>query len=108
MMCPVCGFAYLRDDAINHGICPSCGTEFGYDDASISHEILRFEWLRSGATWFDNSVAPPKHWNAWEQVLGAFYRPSIQSVPPRKSAGNDCWANVSIRGDTGATIRFIA
>jgi hypothetical protein len=79
MTCPVCGYGYLSDDAVNHGICPSCGTEFGYDDVSVSHEALRAEWLRNGGHWFDDSMAPPRDWDPWKQVIEAFYKPLLRS-----------------------------
>src|SRR5439155_19645602 len=73
MICPVCGFGGLREDARNHDICPSSGTEFGYDDVSRSHEALRIDWLQLGGQWFDESVPHPHGWNAWDQVASAFY-----------------------------------
>jgi hypothetical protein len=73
IICPVCGYRFLREDALNHGICPSCGTEFGYDDVGRSHESLRMEWLCNGGEWFDKSVGPPAGWDALTQVMAAFY-----------------------------------
>jgi hypothetical protein len=80
MICPVCGYGYLDEDAMNHDVCPSCGTEFGYDDIGMSHEELRKEWLSSGGKWFDRSISPPSHWDPWNQVIAAFYRPHIRSL----------------------------
>jgi hypothetical protein len=84
MTCPVCGYLYLSNDAINHGICPSCGVEFGYDDVTRTHESLRLEWFRHGAEWFDKNVSPPLQWDPIEQVAQAFYeRPRFLSVSPK-------------------------
>ena len=52
--CPVCGYQHLSQPPYDgHGcasfdICPCCGTEFGYDDSSATHEVLRRRWI--GAT----------------------------------------------------------
>jgi hypothetical protein len=88
MICPVCGYGYLDEDAMNHDICPSCGTEFGYDDVGFSHEELRKEWLRNGGKWFDRSITPPPHWDPWRQVMGAFYRPVNRSKWPTQVFGS--------------------
>jgi len=64
-ICPVCGFDGLNEPAHdNHGcgsfeICPSCGTEFGYDDSKRSHGELRQAWLNSGAKWNGRAATPP-------------------------------------------------
>lgn len=73
IVCPVCGFHFLPESIFNHGICPSCGTEFGYDDARRTHEELRIEWLANGGEWFDRSVGPPPDWDPLSQVMAAFY-----------------------------------
>src|ERR1700678_4028583 len=63
--CPVCGFTGLTEAPYDeHGcasfeICPSCGTEFGYDDANRSHEDLRKAWLAAGKTWWSQTIKPP-------------------------------------------------
>jgi hypothetical protein len=77
----------------------SCGTEFGYDDTTISHEALRFEWLRGGGKWFDSSVSPPRYWDAWRQVMEAFYRPTCRSSAGEKASDVIHWNNVEIRKD---------
>jgi hypothetical protein len=48
-LCPVCGYDRLEDPPGTFTICPSCGTEFGYDDAFASHAELRAKWLQNGA-----------------------------------------------------------
>ena len=80
-LCPVCGFEGLDEPArdahglATFGICPSCGTEFGYDDAARSHtELLaqwtklRTQWKKKGMPWFSRSKAPPAGWDPAEQL----------------------------------------
>lgn len=67
-LCPVCGYDRLEDQPENFAICPSCGTEFGYDDAFASHAELRAKWLRSGALWWSTVDAHPENWDPQQQV----------------------------------------
>jgi hypothetical protein len=67
--CPVCGYPKLIRPPTDYMICPSCGTEFGYDDFDTTHTQLRYEWLGKGAPWFSRHTPPPPHWNAFRQVL---------------------------------------
>ena len=60
--CPVCGYPGLSEepwgptgDQPSYEICPSCGTEFGYQDFATDltkrrerHRVLRAEWIRAG------------------------------------------------------------
>ena len=69
--CPVCGFSALTSLPINHAICPSCGTEFGYDDATLTHEQLRNEWISTGAKWFSVNTPIPTGWNWYTQLYKA-------------------------------------
>lgn len=39
--CPVCFYAGLSRPPEDHLICPSCGVQFGYDDATTTHAELR-------------------------------------------------------------------
>src|SRR5271167_4695368 len=68
-ICPVCGFADLENPPRDHVICPSCGTQFGYDDVTRSYEKLRDAWVSRGARWF--SGYPPPLWNPWRQLAEA-------------------------------------
>ena len=43
---PVCGYSEAGWQAKFCAICPKCMTQFGYDDATTSHEELRRRWLR--------------------------------------------------------------
>jgi hypothetical protein len=49
--CPVCEYDKLSEAPENFTICPSCGTEFEYDEAFLSHMELRDRWVRKGAHW---------------------------------------------------------
>jgi hypothetical protein len=75
--CPVCGYNDLlepsHDDtwAGSFEICPCCGTQFGYDDATRAHDDLRKVWLASGAPWWSEERQPPFGWNALEQLRKA-------------------------------------
>jgi hypothetical protein len=76
--CPVCGFNRLRHPPQDENICPSCYTEFGYDDATRSHAELRREWLGNGPKWEGaNVMRPPYGWNPYEQLknIGIIERP---------------------------------
>ena len=79
--CPVCGYLGLlepawRDDEPSEEICPCCGTQFGYDDAtgrdprvrSDVHRRLRREWIAAGSTWFSAGRPPPPGWEPAGQL----------------------------------------
>lgn len=70
-LCPVCGYPGLEEPPDDYAICPSCGVEFGNDDAETSHEVLREQWLSSGAQWFSQYTSPPAGWHPYLQVLAA-------------------------------------
>lgn len=77
-ICPVCGFDQLQyppDDGI---ICPSCGTQFGYTDANVSHDVLLAEWLLHGAHWHSKVIPKPANWNPYEQL----YRAGLLELEP--------------------------
>lgn len=67
-MCPVCGYDHLRRPASDFQICPSCGTEFSYADATRTPDELRQQWLSNGSKWHSKRVAPPEHWSAYLQL----------------------------------------
>jgi hypothetical protein len=69
--CPVCGYSRLPEPPVNFSICPSCGTEFGYDDAQKAHSLLRKEWADSDAPWFSRARPAPAGWNGWVQLIEA-------------------------------------
>jgi hypothetical protein len=66
--CPVCGFGEPFSD---WEICPSCGTEFGYDDCTVSHEQLRKRWMEAGANWWSSAIQSPVGWNPIAQLIAA-------------------------------------
>jgi len=75
--CPVCGYAQLEEphlDAVGeptYSICPSCGTQFGADDLTTSHEALRKLWLDGGAAWWSEAKPAPAGWSASAQLESA-------------------------------------
>jgi len=69
--CPVCLYAELPYSPSDYHICPCCGTEFGNDDAILTHDDLRHEWINGGVTWFFGN--PPVGWNPWVQLEEAGY-----------------------------------
>ena len=71
--CPVCGYAGLTGPPVNFSICPSCGTEFGYDDHKRSHAELRRRWVATGAQWFSRRIHPPAGWDGIVQLIEAGY-----------------------------------
>jgi len=58
--CPVCEYTKLEVPPENHEICPSCGTEFGFDDFDTTHEMLRFDWICQGKPWWSTAIPPDK------------------------------------------------
>lgn len=80
-ICPVCGFPNLHEPAYegtspSFEICPSCGTEFGYQDATTSHEQLRSIWISDGCKWWSKDQRPPTLWNPQEQLSNVRDLPS--------------------------------
>lgn len=80
--CRVCGLLQDQppwgDDGLtpSFNICPCCGAEFGYHDATMKAiKTHRTKWLSTGAKWF----VPNKKPNGWslEKQLK-----QIQAVPP--------------------------
>ena len=67
--CPVCGYNELELPPADFTICPSCGTEFGYHDATASLEELRQRWIGRGAPWISQVTPRPLNWSPWEQLL---------------------------------------
>ena len=70
-ICPVCAYRELPRPPKSFLICPSCGTEFGYEDFSTSHDVLRARWIRSGAQWYSEFLPKPIRWNGLQQLLDA-------------------------------------
>lgn len=72
-ICPVCAYAGLPEPPSNFSICPSCGTEFGFDDSKLSHQSLRETWISEGAPWFSRARPHPAGWNPWLQLIEGGY-----------------------------------
>lgn len=76
-VCPVCGFPDLEEPPYDdkgcptYEICPSCGTEFGYQDALTPHSTLRQRWIENGAKWSSSVQQPPPGWSASRQLADA-------------------------------------
>ena len=69
--CTICGYDGLDEPPADWSICPSCGTQFGYDDASTTHEELRNRWLKAGAKWWSPNTPAPPGWDADAQLQRA-------------------------------------
>jgi len=83
--CPVCGFADLEEPHVDlmgeptYAICPSCGTQFGADDLTVTHAELRVAWITAGAQWWSEVKAPPEGWNGRAQLLAAGF--TVEAAP---------------------------
>ncbi len=86
-MCPVCGYPDLDEKPANHEICPSCGTQFGYDDYLRSHTALRQQWLDNDAKWFLVGVEP-FGWNPYRQMRNAGFFEIQDSIKTSNSVAN--------------------
>jgi hypothetical protein len=75
--CPVCFYPELSFPPADYNICPSCGTEFGYDDVSKSWDELRQEWVKRGAVWFSDKTPKPEGWDAAKQLYGRISTSSV-------------------------------
>lgn len=71
-LCPVCGFP-MRYPPRDWHICPSCGTEFGYDDVGRTFHELRLQWLASGPRWWSPVDPVPGNWNPFLQMIIGVY-----------------------------------
>lgn len=71
--CPVCGYDQLSEPPKDFTICPSCGTEFEYDDVRQTVEQLRAAWLQTGPRWWSTVDPCPVGWDPYKQVFEAFY-----------------------------------
>ena len=72
--CRVCGYDMGYPTWGENGqeptyeICPCCGIEFGYEDATIKGiRQARQKWIDNGMKWFDMKEKPEK-WNPLDQM----------------------------------------
>ncbi len=79
-ICPICGFVLdfkpWSDNSPSEEICPSCGMQFGYDDAAGGNKEKRLEiykswrkkWIKEGMKWWSEGQSHPENWNPNEQL----------------------------------------
>ncbi|WP_460042587.1 hypothetical protein [Pseudomonas sp. S2_H01] len=73
-ICPVCGYPELDEPpydgfgCASYGICPCCGTEFGYDDSTLAHSALRTKWISDGMCWWGKKQLIPTDWDPVRQL----------------------------------------
>ncbi len=77
--CPVCGYDGLLEAPTNFSICPCCGTQFDYDDDTVSHDELRRRWVESGARWWSPNRKPPLNWSPLEQLEKAGFKVPVSN-----------------------------
>jgi hypothetical protein len=69
IICPVCGYEKLLQPVEENPICPSCYTEFGFDDEKQTFQKLRQNWIDAGMPWKAINVEPaPDDWNPIKQL----------------------------------------
>lgn len=77
--CPVCGFENdfepYEGELPSFEICPSCGTQFGYNDhaatavaRAVRHAALRTAWIDAGMNWHSVAEARPENWDPQSQL----------------------------------------
>jgi hypothetical protein len=88
--CPVCMYPRLPYPPRDYHICPSCGTEYGNDDADFTVVQLREMWIAGGANWFFGKA--PDGWNAWLQLIDGGLKIEIP------------WKNVQLHLQADATV----
>jgi hypothetical protein len=78
--CPVCGYRLedplWQEDSPSDEICPSCGTQFGYDDEAggdlakrqAIYRSRRNAWVDHGMKWYSRGISRPPNWNPVEQL----------------------------------------
>ena len=88
--CPVCGYSKLPYPPRDYHICLCCGTEFGNDDAELSHAQIREMWIADGAPWFFR--AAPLGWNPYLQLINA----GLKEYVPRFASSISLSADATI------------
>jgi hypothetical protein len=80
-VCPACGYDGLneppwKDGSPSDDICPSCGIQFGYEDAAGGDEEARKRiyaewrerWRAGGMRWWSPGEGPPSGWDPISQL----------------------------------------
>ena len=83
-LCPVCGYNFFKKfhecpwsgDSASDEFCPSCGIQFGYDDAAGGDLELRKniymewrdKWINNTMQWDSPGVKKPNNWKPKEQL----------------------------------------
>jgi|SRR3989344_4709081 len=83
-LCLACGFNFEEyfgfkpwsGDNSSLEICPSCGIQFGYDDAAGGnlkqrqevYKIWRERWIKGGMRWWSKGHPKPDDWDPSEQL----------------------------------------
>lgn len=82
-VCPVCGyclnFVPWEGESPADELCPSCGIQFGYDDAGgrtpegrrTIYDGWRTKWIGSGMVWQSVGIPIPIHWDPELQLKKA-------------------------------------
>jgi hypothetical protein len=78
-LCPVCGYDQLEDPPKSFTICPSCGTEYGFDDAFLTYPELRAAWVGNGAKWWSPVDPLSTNWNPSTQLLNVMAASQVGS-----------------------------
>ena len=66
---------------MDYEICPSCGTEFEYQDALRTHEQLRKLWIDAGLTWHSLVIPRPPSWSPQLQLIEAGFDYELPGIP---------------------------
>jgi hypothetical protein len=102
--CPVCMFERLPYRPAEYHICMCCGTEFGNDDAELSHDQLREMWVADGAFWFFGN--PPANWNPWKQLIGGWQLASVPFAVKLEAAAADTRIDPTLKLEENYSISF--
>jgi hypothetical protein len=92
LACPACGYAGLDKPAWTEAgggsqeICPSCGIQFGYDDALAGRADARWafyrgwagHWRQAGMRWW-SPRDPPEGWDPEAQLASTPRPPELDA-----------------------------
>lgn len=104
MTCPVCLYPDMPYPPNEYNICPCCGTEFGSDDAFLTHAQLRDRWVLNGAPWFFRE--PPANWSPWIQLLIGGHPESVPALTMHFAIQGNSTVSSYRRDDYEATQAF--